>query len=80
MAIVTMTDVVNGVAVDSSSVSVSVTQGSTGPTGPKGDQGDPGDPGSDGKSISAGSGAPSASGNVGDLYVDTATGDLYQFS
>lgn len=39
MATVTMTDVVDGVAVDSSSVSVEVSQGTTGPQGPAGPAG-----------------------------------------
>lgn len=58
-----------------------VTNLSGGPAGPKGDKGDPGDPGSDGSdgaSVLTGSGVPAAGlGNVGDVYIDSATGELY---
>lgn len=49
--------------------------GSPGPAGPAGADG------ADGQSVHAGSGAPSAGlGVVGDKYVDTANGDLWQKS
>ncbi|MDY5298019.1 MAG: DUF6273 domain-containing protein [Candidatus Enteromonas sp.] len=53
-------------------------KGDTGEQGPKGDQGIPGIDGKDGSQIQTGTGQPNEeSGFVGDLYVDTATGDLY---
>lgn len=43
--------------------------------------GEPGEAGQDGTGISAGSGAPSTDGEVaGDLYIDTSSGDLYEWS
>jgi hypothetical protein len=55
-----------------------VTNLSGGPPGPKGDQGDPGADGADGASVLTGSGAPTAGlGNVGDVYIDSTTGNLY---
>ena len=69
-----MTDVVGGVEVTASSITVDVAQGTRGPQGPQGPAGD------DGTGISAASGAPSDTANAGDLYIDTATGDLYRFS
>jgi hypothetical protein len=51
---------------------------SGGPPGPKGDPGDDGMPGADGTGILTGSGAPAAGlGNVGDVYVDSVSGNLY---
>ena len=35
--------------------------------------------GEDGATISAGTGAPSTDGDTGDLYLDTSTGDLYEW-
>ena len=61
--------------------------GPTGPTGPAGADGADGADGAngadglDGATILTGSGVPSSGvGNDGDLYLDTATGDLYQKS
>jgi Collagen triple helix repeat (20 copies) len=58
-----------------------ITNLSGGPAGPKGDPGTPGTNGTDGDdgaSVRTGSGAPAAGlGNVGDVYIDSATGDLY---
>jgi hypothetical protein len=61
-----------------------ITNLSGGPAGPKGDPGTPGTNGTDGDdgaagaSVRTGSGAPTAGlGNVGDVYIDSATGDLY---
>lgn len=63
-------------------------EGPPGPQGPQGPQGDPGPTGSVGDTGSAGvpgeqwysgSGAPAgATGVVGDWYLDTATGDVYE--
>ena len=53
-------------------------KGDKGDTGAKGDKGDKGDKGADGKSVLTGTTTPSNNeGNDGDVYVDTATGDLY---
>jgi hypothetical protein len=61
-----------------------ITNLSGGPVGPKGDpgtngsNGTPGTNGTDGSSVRTGAGAPAAGlGNVGDVYIDSATGDLY---
>jgi hypothetical protein len=55
-----------------------ITNLSGGPAGPKGDPGTPGSNGTDGASVLTGSGAPAAGvGDVGDVYIDSATGDLY---
>lgn len=58
-----------------------ITNLSGGPAGPKGDKGDKGDDGTDGAagaSVRTGTGAPAAGlGNDGDVYIDSATGDLY---
>jgi hypothetical protein len=64
-----------------------VTNLSGGPPGPQGEKGDPGDDGmngapgtngADGTSVLTGSGAPAAGlGNVGDVYIDSASGNLY---
>ena len=63
------------------------TQGPQGPEGPAGADGAPGAPGSPGapgpagNSTHAGAGAPdTALGNVGDLYINTATGELLKKS
>lgn len=48
--------------------------------GAAGQNGNPGQNGASGKSISAATGAPSGTANVGDLYINTATGDLYAYS
>ncbi len=40
----------------------------------------PGPPGADGKSIYAGDGDPTLSVNVGDLYIDAVTGNLWRLS
>lgn len=51
--------------------------GQTGDTGSPGPPGNPGAPGANGNTTHAGAGAPDISlGNVGDLYIDTVTGDL----
>jgi hypothetical protein len=36
--------------------------------------------GRDGTSVGSGTGAPSSSGQAGDLYLDVSTGDLWRFS
>lgn len=55
-----------------------ITNLSGGPAGPKGDKGDKGDDGDDGASVRTGAGAPGAAlGNEGDVYIDSASGDLY---
>jgi hypothetical protein len=61
-----------------------ITNLSGGPPGPKGDPGAAGDPGANGTngtngtSVRTGTGAPAAGlGAVGDVYIDSATGDLY---
>jgi hypothetical protein len=55
--------------------------GPTGATGPAGSTGATGSPGADGAKWYSGSGAPSgALGVNGDLYLNTANGDLYQKS
>jgi hypothetical protein len=56
--------------------------GTTGPEGPQGIPGSPGAPGARGTKWFRGSGAPgSISGQlVGDFYLDTATGDVYELS
>ena len=51
-------------------------QGATGDIGPQGPQGPKGDPGS---KVTVASGAPSGTGSAGDVYIDSATGDLYQY-
>lgn len=55
-------------------------QGPEGPEGPQGPQGDPGADGLDGNDWRVGSGAPSIipGDEEGDLYLDIATGDVYQ--
>lgn len=61
-----MTDVVDGVAVDTSSVTVTVSQGASGTDG------------TDGLSVLNGSGAPSSSLGVdGDFYIDTTAHAIY---
>lgn len=67
-------------------------QGIQGIQGPKGDQGDQGPQGVQGPIGStgpqgvrgslwtSGPGAPSGSANVGDMYLDTATGDVYRMA
>lgn len=53
--------------------------GPTGPTGPSGSAGVDGTNGKDGTTWLTGEGVPSADlGNVGDLYLDTATYDIYR--
>jgi hypothetical protein len=61
-----------------------ITNLSGGPPGPKGDPGDdgingaPGTNGDDGASVLTGAGAPAAGlGNVGDVYIDSTSGNLY---
>lgn len=60
-------------------------KGDTGPQGPKGDtgaqgpKGETGARGPQGVGISCGSGSPSGTPADGTLYIDTATGDLYQY-
>jgi hypothetical protein len=58
-----------------------ITNLSGGPPGAKGDKGDTGangTNGTDGTSVRTGTGAPAAGlGGVGDVYIDSATGDLY---
>lgn len=52
-------------------------QGNPGQTGDTGSPGPQGNPGANGNMTHAGAGAPDiALGNVGDLYIDTVTGDL----
>lgn len=55
-------------------------QGDTGPQGPQGDPGADGADGVDGNDWRVGNGAPSivAGDEEGDLYLDTANGDVYQ--
>lgn len=50
--------------------------------GPQGDQGDPGPTGARGATWFTGAGAPTTvpGSMVGDLYLDTATGDVYVLS
>ena len=57
-------------------------QGIAGPKGDKGDNGDAGVPGASGSRWFTGTGAPGAVGGavVGDLYLDTASGDIYALS
>ena len=56
--------------------------GPTGETGPKGDKGDPGEDGEDGKDGSTwltGTSKPADTlGKVGDMYLNTTNGDVYQ--
>lgn len=57
-------------------------QGIQGPQGKKGDtgaQGPKGDTGARGVGIRCGSGAPSGTAVAGELYIDTSTGDLYEY-
>lgn len=60
-------------------------KGDAGEQGPKGDKGDTGaqgpqgDTGARGVGIRCGSGAPSGTAGAGELYIDTATGDLYEY-
>lgn len=68
--VITYTD---GTTSTSYSVGKMGANGATGPQGPKGDKGDPG------SKITVASGAPSGTGSAGDVYVDSATGDLYQY-
>ena len=54
-------------------------QGPTGPEGPQGLTGPEGPAGTDGTSFLSGSSAPTCDiGNIGDTYLDTSTGELYQ--
>lgn len=60
-------------------------QGATGPTGPQGNTGATGQQGAQGDrgaTWHSGSGAPSSvtGQQVGDMYLDTATGDVYKLS
>lgn len=61
-------------------------QGAQGPQGVKGDTGDQGPQGAKGETGTRGSlwtsgaGAPSSTGNVGDMYLDTTTGDVYRMA
>ena len=50
-----------------------------GPPGDPGEDGGPGDSGSPGSSISTDAGAPMDPANDGDLYIDSTTGDLYEW-
>ena len=54
-------------------------QGPKGDTGPQGAKGETGAQGPQGVGISCGSGSPSGTPADGTLYIDTATGDLYQY-
>lgn len=54
-------------------------QGERGPQGIQGPQGKKGDTGARGVGIRCGSGAPSGTAGAGELYIDTATGDLYEY-
>lgn len=52
--------------------------GAPGTNGADGVDGAPGSDGADGTSVRSGTGAPAAElGNVGDVYIDSTTGDLY---
>lgn len=62
-----------------SPLKITMLRGIPGPVGSPGGQGEPGEPGTDGNTIAAGSGAPVAAGNDGDLYIDTGTGNLYRW-
>ena len=54
--------------------------GPTGPAGPKGNTGATGAPGVDGATWTSGVGAPTGSGyRSGDMYLDEATGDVYEW-
>lgn len=65
--------------------------GPQGPRGPKGDKGDigntgltgasgpKGEKGDKGLSVLSGEGAPTQTGNPGDTYIDTMTGDVYRW-
>lgn len=55
-------------------------QGPEGPQGERGETGETGSPGADGHRIFTGTGAPAIAGAPGDIYIDTATGDLWQFT
>jgi len=49
--------------------------------GPKGDKGDAGTNGADGKSVTSGTGNPvDGTGNAGDTYINTTTGDTYTYN
>jgi hypothetical protein len=52
---------------------------SFGERGPAGEPGGAGPPGESGTIIMADAGAPTATANPGDLYIDTLTGDLYEW-
>jgi hypothetical protein len=56
----------------------SIPSGLTGETGEQGEQGIQGEQGVRGSLWTTGSGAPSAPANVGDCYLDTVTGDVWQ--
>lgn len=55
-------------------------KGPQGPKGDKGDKGEQGEAGTRGSLITVAAGAPPAdeTGLIGDLYIDSSTGDLYQ--
>ncbi len=53
-------------------------RGASGPQGVQGPQGPQGPPGARGSLWSTGSGTPTATGQNGDLYLDTSTGDVYE--
>ena len=57
---------------------VRVRWNTTGPRGARGAAGPPGVPGARGSLWSTGSGTPTATGQNGDLYLDTSTGDVYE--
>lgn len=54
-------------------------KGATGAAGAKGDTGPQGPKGDPGSKITMGSSAPSGTGASGDVYINTSTGDLYQY-
>lgn len=55
-------------------------QGVQGETGSRGPQGAKGETGTRGSLWTSGAGAPAGTGNVGDMYLDTTTGDVYRMA
>ena len=53
--------------------------GEQGPQGPKGDQGDTGPQGPQGVGVTVGHGAPSEAAQVGSIYIDADTGNIYVY-
>ena len=76
MATVTMTDVVDGIAVESTSISVEVAQGTRGPVGPQGPAGATGGTGPQGEVGPAGpTGSTGPAGSKGDQGDPGPAGD-----